>query len=148
MSTIAESVRVLDALEHLEHLGLHGHVEGGGRLVGDEQVGVVGDRHGDHDPLAHAAGELVRVLVDPLLRLRDADQVEQLDRPRRRLLLLSAVVHLRTASAIWPPTVNTGLSAVSGSWKIIAISPPRTAPHPLRLGGEQVLALPERPPRR
>ena len=28
---------VLDALEHLEHLGLDGHVERGGRLVGDEQ---------------------------------------------------------------------------------------------------------------
>ena len=26
--------------EHFEHLGLHGHVEGGGRLVGDDQIGI------------------------------------------------------------------------------------------------------------
>ncbi len=30
------------------------------------------------------------------------------------------------ASAIWSPTRITGLSAVIGSWKIIAIEPPRT----------------------
>ncbi len=31
-----------------------------------------------------------------------------------------------TASAIWSPTVNTGLRLVIGSWKIIAMSLPRT----------------------
>ena len=30
-----------------------------------------------------------------------------------------------SASAIWSPIVNTGFSDVIGSWKIIAISPPR-----------------------
>ena len=43
----------------------------------------------------------------------------------RRLLRLSPS-WIRAISAIWRPTVCTGLSAVSGSWKIIAISPPRT----------------------
>ena len=32
-----------------------------------------------------------------------------------------------STSPIWAPTVCSGLSAVIGSWKIIAISPPRTA---------------------
>ena len=32
----------------------------------------------------------------------------------------------RMASAIWKPMVNTGFRLVIGSWKIIAISPPRT----------------------
>src|SRR6266496_3283350 len=32
----------------------------------------------------------------------------------------------RTISAIWSPTLNTGFSAVSGSWKIIAIWLPRS----------------------
>ena len=81
MSRIAEFGAVLDALEHLEHLGLDRDVEGGRGLVGDDHVGIVGDRHGDHGPLAHAARELVRVLVGPLLRVGDADQVEQLDDP-------------------------------------------------------------------
>ena len=72
---------------HLEDLGLHGDVERRRRLVGDQHLGVVGDRHRDHHALAHAAGELVRVLLGALVRLRDADDVEQVDRlaVRRRL---------------------------------------------------------------
>ena len=38
---------------------------------------------------------------------------------------------MRTISPIWRPTVCTGFSAVSGSWKIIAISPPRIRRMPL-----------------
>ena len=40
---------------------LHGDVERGGRLVGDQEVGLGDQHHGDHHPLAHAAGELVRI---------------------------------------------------------------------------------------
>ena len=72
------------ALQHLEDLRLHRDVERGGRLVGDQQFRLVGDRHGDHRPLPHAAGELVRVLLHALARLRDRDQLEQLDRARLR----------------------------------------------------------------
>ena len=64
---------VLELREQLEDLGLHGHVERGRRLVGDEQVGVERERHRDHHTLAHAAGELVRIRVDALLGARDAD---------------------------------------------------------------------------
>ena len=45
--------------EHLEDLRLHGDVERGGRLVADQQVGVVGDRDGDDDALAFTAGQFV-----------------------------------------------------------------------------------------
>ncbi len=38
--------------EQVEDLGLDGDVEGRGRLVGDEQVGLAGERHRDHHPLA------------------------------------------------------------------------------------------------
>ena len=51
----------LQALDQLEDLRLDGHVERGRRLVGDQQLRVVGQRHRDHRALAHAAGELVRV---------------------------------------------------------------------------------------
>ena len=72
---------LLQAAHHLEHLGLHGDVERGGRLVGDEQRRVQRHRHRDHRALAHAAGELVRVVVDPPVRLRDADQARAVRRP-------------------------------------------------------------------
>ena len=48
--------------EQVEDLGLHGHVERGGGLVGEQQRGAAGEGDGDHHALAHAAGQLVRVL--------------------------------------------------------------------------------------
>ena len=63
--------------------------------------------------------------------------------PGPRLPACSAPSWIRAISAICRPTVCTGLSAVSGSWKIIAISPPRTERIRCSLGREQVLALPE-----
>src|SRR6185437_9738960 len=68
------------ASEQAEDLGLHDDVERRGRLVGDDQVGLAGQRHGDHDPLALAAGQLVGVACLP--PGRHADAVEQLGRPR------------------------------------------------------------------
>ena len=49
--------------EHLHHLRLDGDVERSGRLVGDQQRRVVGDRHGDHRPLPHPARQLVGKLA-------------------------------------------------------------------------------------
>ena len=52
--------RSLQLAEQVEDLRLDGDVERRGRLVGDQELGIAGERHGDHDALAHAAGELVR----------------------------------------------------------------------------------------
>jgi hypothetical protein len=49
-------------------------------VIGDQQLRVAGERHGDHHALAHAAGELVRVGVQPLTGARHADALHQLDR--------------------------------------------------------------------
>src|SRR3712207_7792710 len=51
--------------QQVEDLRLDRHVEGGGRLVGDQDLGLAGDRHRDHHALAHAAGELVGELPQP-----------------------------------------------------------------------------------
>ena len=72
-----------DVAHQVEDPRLDRHVERGRRLVGDQDLRVAGERHRDHHALAHAAGELVRVLVDAPLRRRDADEVEQLDRALR-----------------------------------------------------------------
>ena len=47
----------------------------------------------------------------------------------------------RTASAIWSPTVNTGLRLVIGSWKIIAMCLPRRWRISSSLSGGQVHAV-------
>ncbi len=68
------------------------------------QLGVAGQRHGDHHALAHAAGQLVRVLLQPPLRLGDADQAEQLDGPLvvlRRAACRDAPPASRSAGARW-----------------------------------------------
>ena len=50
----------LEAHQQVEDLRLDGDVERGGRLVGDQELRVAGDGHGDHHALAHAARHLVR----------------------------------------------------------------------------------------
>ena len=80
MKIIAMPRRDLQLFQQLEDLRLDGHVERRRRLVGDQHVGIVGERHGDHDALPLAAGELVRIGVDAPLRVRDLHEPQQLDR--------------------------------------------------------------------
>ncbi len=56
---------LLQVLEQRKDLRLHGDVERGGGLVGDQEIGLVGERHGDHHALALAAGELMRIAAKP-----------------------------------------------------------------------------------
>ncbi|MCY1299314.1 hypothetical protein D9M70_488370 [compost metagenome] len=67
----------LQVEQQVHDLRLDGHVEGGGRLVGDQQARLAGDGHGDRHALAHAAGELVRVGVEAAGGGRDIDPLEQ-----------------------------------------------------------------------
>ena len=82
----------LEPPDQLEDLGLDRDVERSRRLVGDQEVGVARERHRDHHPLAHAARELMRVVVDPLLRVGDPDGAEELGRPVVGLRLGAALV--------------------------------------------------------
>ena len=59
---------LLQLLQQVHDLRLHGDVERRRRLVGDEHRRVEREGHRDHDALAHAAGELVRVVLDALAR--------------------------------------------------------------------------------
>ena len=67
----------LQALEQLENLRLDGDVEGGGRLVGNQQGRFVGQRHGDHDALPLAARQLMRKGGEAFFGFAQADQVQQ-----------------------------------------------------------------------
>src|SRR5580698_2318075 len=65
--------------EERENLVLDGDVEGGGRLVGEDQLRRADDRCGDSDALALAAGKLVRIGAEAPFRIRDADELHRLD---------------------------------------------------------------------
>ena len=54
-----EAEELLEVLEEVQHLGLDGDVEGGGRLVADEEPGPGREGPGDRDALALTARELV-----------------------------------------------------------------------------------------
>ncbi len=77
-------------LEEIEDLGLDGHVERGGGLVGEQQLRAAGERHGDHHPLTHPARELVRVLAQPALGFGYADRAQQ----RKRALASAVARHV------------------------------------------------------
>lgn len=63
-----------------EDLRLGGDVQGAGGLVGQQQPRFGGQRAGDDDALEHAAGEFVRALADPALRVVESDRGEEFDR--------------------------------------------------------------------
>ena len=109
----------------VQDLRLHGDVERGGRLVGDDDLGIVDHRHRDHHALPHATGEFVRILLGPPVRLRDADDVQHLEHPCRGDLLGHLVVCAGRPRPAASRSVYTGFSDVIGSWKIIAMPLPR-----------------------
>ena len=63
-----------------QHLRLHRDVQGGGRLVGDDQIRIARDGDGDHHPLTQAAGEFVGKGTHPSTRFRNADRGQQAQR--------------------------------------------------------------------
>jgi hypothetical protein len=62
-------------VEQLDDLRLHRDVQRRRRLIGDDQRRLEDQRHRDHDALAHAAGKLVRILVEALGRARQCRRV-------------------------------------------------------------------------
>ena len=93
ISTSAMPRSRCSVLQQVEDLRLDGDVEGGGRLIRDQQARGAGDRHRDHHALAHAAGELVREGGEAALGGGDADLLQQLDRPPARGAAVEALVH-------------------------------------------------------
>ena len=76
---------LLQFFQQVHDLRLHCDVQRCGRFVRDQHRWVQGDRHRDHDALAHPAGELVRERARPLLGCGDANAFHQRDRLRLRI---------------------------------------------------------------
>ncbi len=79
----------------LEDLRLRGDVQRRGRLVGNQQRRIEHQRRRDHDPLALAAGELVRIGVDHLFGIGQMHRAHDLEHARALLLLVEAGVDLQ-----------------------------------------------------
>ena len=72
----------LQARHQRQNLRLNRHVEGGGGLISDQHARLADHGHGNHDALAHAARELVRVLVQSLAGGRHFNLLQRAQRLR------------------------------------------------------------------
>ena len=70
---------ILQAAKQVQDLGLDGHVQSRGGLIGDDQAGIAGQSHSDHDTLAHTAGQLVRKHLVDALAVGDTGHLQQMD---------------------------------------------------------------------
>ena len=79
----------LKSAHKLENLSLNCNVERRCRLVGNEDIGLAGERHGNHNSLAHTARKLVGVLLHTLLGLVYVNETEHFNSAVVRFLLVS-----------------------------------------------------------
>ncbi len=80
-----------ELVEDAQNFHLHGHVEGGGGLVGDQHVGIGDQHHGDHRALPHAARDFVRIEAE------DASRIAHLDGLQHRKCLVACFRPARLA---------------------------------------------------
>ncbi len=104
----------LEGVDLLQYLPLHHHIQRRGGLIHDQKLGVEGHGDGDHQPLAHAAGELVRVVLEPA-RV-DVDYLQQLLGALDGLVAGHAGVVGQSTSQNCSSMRSTGLSAFMADW--------------------------------
>ena len=80
MMTTPQPSRSAASRNRREDVPRQGRVEARGRLVGEQDARPAGEREGDHHPLAHPAGELVRVGAEAPFGIPDPDLGEALAR--------------------------------------------------------------------
>ena len=111
---VGQRERLLQAAEELQHAGLHGHVEPGGRLVEDDHARPQRQDAREPDPPLLAAAQLVRVEIQ--VRVRQADGGE--DRPHLAPRARRARARVWIFSGSWSEwtTFQRGSSEAPGSW--------------------------------
>jgi hypothetical protein len=68
----------LEAGQKGQYLGLDGDIQSGGGFVGNKELRVKGQGHGDEDPLTQPPGKLVGISVQVPLRIRQTYAAESL----------------------------------------------------------------------
>jgi len=96
-----------ELLHLVQDLSLDRRVECGRGFVGDDQVRPVQERDGNGHSLPHAARELMRIGLQPLVGRRDTDSTERIARTvacgmaRRRVVREDRLDHLRIDAEHW-----------------------------------------------
>ena len=98
------AVALLHLGDQANDAGLNGDVERGRRLVRDHQARLAGKRHGDQHALAHAAGDLMRILAQqplPARQMHGLEQVERAPAPLAGRCRNRAVADARRSAGRW-----------------------------------------------
>ena len=91
-----------DRLERLQHLDLGGDVEGGGRLVQDQEVRISAKGHRRHQPLELPPRDLVRVAAAEAVRIGEVEGPVELFGPAVGLLPGELAVEHRRLGHLLP----------------------------------------------
>ena len=113
-------------LEQVEDLGLHGDVERGGGLVGEQQLRAAGEAMAIITRWRMPPDSWCGYSLEPALGLGDADRLRAARARARWRTSCETSRWKRSPSVIWLPIFSTGLSEVIGSWKTIAICVPQS----------------------
>ena len=140
MNSTAVFFALLQIADQRQDLRLRRDVERGRRFVGDQHPGIERQRHRDHGALALAARQFVRIGARGGFGsgMRTSSSSAS---TFARIAARDSSVWIENISPIWSPMVRSGLSAVIGSWKIIAMPAPRTCAHFGRGGRRQIPAF-------
>jgi hypothetical protein len=112
-----DAVLLLHPQDEILEVSARLRVDGGERLVHQQDRRLVGERAGDRDTLLHAPGELPRIVVD---EARQPDRLERLLDERGALALLSGLC--RSGRRTLLRTDDQGINDRLYSWKTSAIS--------------------------
>ena len=72
-------------IQNGQNLHLHRDIKRAGWFIGNQQIGFRHQHHRNHDALAHAAGNLMRVKPHDAFRIADAHRFQHLQRLAPRL---------------------------------------------------------------
>ena len=115
--------------QQVQDLRLHRHIQRGGRLIGDQELRPIGQRHRNHHPLPLPARQLVRIGGQPFLGIADADLQKKRQRPLPRRLALQRLMQ-REALANLP--LNR-MQRVQAGHRLLEDKADVIAPHPAQI---------------
>ena len=64
-----------------KNFGLNGDIQSRCWLIGNQEPGFAGERHGDDHPLAHTAGQFVGILAEPAFCFGDSHLPQEVNCP-------------------------------------------------------------------
>ena len=79
---------IFKLVHQIQYLGLNGNIKGRCRFIGNKQLRIAGQGHGNHSPLPHTAGQLMRIVVYPFMRCGNLNPFKHLNGCRQTIFFV------------------------------------------------------------